>query len=119
VLGSTSSRDAVPVWFDALDAWAMVAVDAAQVGSAASGDLLEVGVYEGRCAVLIGFLRHPGEQFYACDLFGQPADIEDNDRESERLYNGLEAGAFLENFAKFHDVPAELVVGRSDLRLPS
>lgn len=108
----------VPGWFDALDAWVMVAADTAQVDSATSGDLLEVGVYAGRSAVLIGFLRHAGEQFYACDLFGQPAGIADNDRESERLYRGLEASGFLENFAKYHDVPAELVVGRSDLRLP-
>ena len=53
-------------WFGRGDAEVFLAVDAEQ---AHRGDLLEIGVYLGKSAVLVGYMQRPDERFVICDLF--------------------------------------------------
>jgi len=50
-----------------------------------TGDLLEIGVYRGKSAILLGYLLQGEERLVLCDLFGAPAPTADNESENIRL----------------------------------
>jgi SAM-dependent methyltransferase len=64
----------IPGWLYEPDISVIRAVDAVQREHAVDGDLLEIGVYHGRSAILLGFLRRGDERVVLCDLFDAPAN---------------------------------------------
>lgn len=59
----------VPGWLQPLDCSLFIAMDGAVRQRGATGDALEIGVFRGKSAVLIGALLAPGERLILCDLF--------------------------------------------------
>ncbi len=109
-------RLTVPGWFTRADALLFVAIDEAQKRARVVGDIMEIGVYMGRCAVLLGYLQRPGERLVVCDIFDE-VDANTSDetrREYARFYSGLSRQAFERNFRRFHSrLPDEIVAGPS------
>jgi len=66
------------------------------------GDLLELGSYLGKSAILIGGHRRPGETFTVCDLFGSEPSDAANQTENTRSYATLTRRAFEGNYLAFH-----------------
>ncbi len=69
-----------------------------------TGDLVEMGAYMGKSAIVIGRHLRPGETFTVCDLFG--ADLPDDDAvkaEQDWAYNNLTRQAFERNYLAFHE----------------
>lgn len=75
------------------------------------GDLLELGAYLGKSAVLIGRHLREGERFTVCDLFESEADDAANDAETSRSYATLTRRRFEENYLAFHDTLPDIVQG--------
>ncbi|MEU8544467.1 class I SAM-dependent methyltransferase [Streptomyces sp. NPDC048717] len=67
------------------------------------GDLLEMGAYMGKSAILIGSYLQPGERFTVCDLFDAPAPDASNLVEMKTSYSTLTRRAFEANYLAFHD----------------
>ena len=85
---------AVPGWFTDADAALFRAVDAAQRSTGVFGDLLEIGVFQGKCAILLGYLLRPDEELVAWDLFaGEPS----GDEADAAVYRGLSQSIFEDN----------------------
>ncbi|MFL6205534.1 MAG: class I SAM-dependent methyltransferase [Acidimicrobiales bacterium] len=99
-------------WFDETDGWMFRAVD--QLQRDEHGDLVEVGVYLGRSAILLGYLARPGERMIAVDLFEDPASSAEQRAEADRWYRGLQRRRFEESYAAFHEQPPTVLQGPSD-----
>jgi hypothetical protein len=59
-----------------------------QVRLGVGGDLMEVGVFHGRTAILFGLLAQSGETFYGIDAFGTSTEIQHEDRQVDLDYYG-------------------------------
>lgn len=82
------------------------------------GDLVELGTYLGKSAVLIGDYLHPGERFFALDLFEGTVDDAATDADNvveNRFYYRLTRADFEANYLAFHDTLPEIIVGQSTL----
>ena len=66
----------VPGFFDPLDADFFSTLADAQRAAGIRGDLLEIGVWYGRSAILLGYLVGEGETLHVSDLFEQPPPTE-------------------------------------------
>lgn len=98
-------------WFDHVDYLAFTTILAAQSGT---GDIVEVGPFLGRCAVVLGGSVRTGESLKVVDLFGQPARDEENAIEvAWNSYGSLSRKAFEENFLAFHAWLPDIHVGES------
>lgn len=87
-------------WFSEEDFDAFVAVARAQREHSVSGDILEIGCFEGKSAVLLGFLAGQAETLTVCDLF---EDLERSDDQTSRVfYEGVSRSRFEETYAAFH-----------------
>lgn len=83
--------------------------------SEAVGDLVEVGCFQGKCSVLLGFHLGAQEVLRVVDLFGSAPQWTDNQLEVDASpYAGLSVESFLANYGKFHDRPPETFVGDSE-----
>jgi SAM-dependent methyltransferase len=110
----------IPGWLDGLDAELLCALSAAQraTESQAGRDVLEIGVYKGRSAVLLGFLLGPGERLIACDTFLDSAGISAQNADwNRRFYPGLTRAEFERNYLRYHD-ELPLIVAEPSTRLP-
>ncbi|UVS78686.1 class I SAM-dependent methyltransferase [Actinokineospora sp. UTMC 2448] len=97
------AHDDVPGWFFPADALLFRAVDELQGERGITGDLLEIGVYQGKSAILIGCFPRAGERFAVCDVFGDlDALSAENRDESTTYYPGYERAAFERNYLRFH-----------------
>ncbi|GEM_PF-1833148 len=67
------------------------------------GDLLEMGAYLGRSAIMMRAYLRAEETFTVCDLFGSEAPTEHNEREMRGSYSTLTRRSFEANFLSFHD----------------
>ena len=108
-----TGRDTVPGWFLRTDAELFDAIDVAQRQAGITGDLLEIGCYQGASAVLLGFMRNPGERFIVCDIFDGDTLSPENETERERFYTDLSRQSFKTNYLRFHDELPEIVAGPS------
>jgi hypothetical protein len=109
----------IPGWLDGLDAELLCALSDAQAGipGQAGLDILEIGVYKGRSAVLLGFLLKPGERLVACDTFlGSTGISEQNADWNRRFYPGLTRAEFEQNYLLYHDT-LPFIVAESSARL--
>ncbi|MGW0881729.1 class I SAM-dependent methyltransferase [Streptomyces sp. NPDC002671] len=105
----------VPGWFPVLDQmlfdWFLSRQETAEV----RGDLLEVGVYMGKSAILTGRHLQPGEKYTVCDLFEGEAPDDANRAESTKSYSKLTRRIFEENYLSFHDDLPRVLQGPSSL----
>lgn len=61
-----------------------------------SGNLLEIGVFEGKSTVLLGQNLTPGDEFHVCDIFDGETDTK-NELEIQSSYPGLSRERFERN----------------------
>ncbi|MFH9010488.1 class I SAM-dependent methyltransferase [Streptomyces sp. NPDC017943] len=104
----------VPGWFPALDQMLFTWFLERQRARGDRGDLLELGVYLGKSAILLG--RHLGEDetFTVCDLFEGEAPDGANQVETAQSYATLTRQAFERNYLSFHDsLPAVIAAPSS------
>jgi Methyltransferase domain len=73
-----------------------------QLDRGESGNLVELGCYLGKSAVLVGDYLTEGETFTVLDLFESDAPDEHNIREMHGSYRTLTQRAFEENYLRFH-----------------
>jgi hypothetical protein len=93
----------VPGWFAEVDARCFVVADRCQTAAGTRGDLLEIGVYHGKSAILLGDLCKPGETLVVCDIFEEEAGVSAENRAEHRAYHGdLRRSAFEAHYRRFH-----------------
>ncbi|MGI5451984.1 class I SAM-dependent methyltransferase [Streptomyces sp. CA-249302] len=93
----------VPGWFPPLDQILFTWFLERQETGGRRGDLLELGAYLGKSAILLGQHRQDGEDFTVCDLFGGEAPDGANRAETAKSYSSLTRQAFERNYLSFHD----------------
>jgi Methyltransferase domain len=87
--------------------------DALLAAQTEPGDLVELGAYLGRSAVIIGDHWRDGERFVVIDLFGAEVDDVMNQRENQGSYPTLTRTNFEANYLALHDRLPEVVQGLS------
>lgn len=98
-----ATPDEVPGWFFKADQEVFGWLLARQTAAGITGDLLELGAYLGRSAILLGDHLQPGETFTVCDLFDSDAPDEENAAEMTMSYRKtLSRQAFETNYLAFH-----------------
>ena len=105
----------VPGWFPPLDQMLFTWFLDQQKKAGIKGDLLELGVYMGKSAILLGHHLQDGELFTVCDLFEGDAPDEANKAESSQSYASLTQQAFERNYLSFHDTLPTVITGPSSL----
>ncbi|WP_405865834.1 class I SAM-dependent methyltransferase [Streptomyces sp. NBC_00005] len=93
----------VPGWFPPLDQILFTWFLERQETRGFQGDLVELGAYLGKSAILLGHHRQAGEEFTVCDLFGGEAPDGANRAETAKSYSSLTRQAFERNYLSFHD----------------
>lgn len=99
-------------WFAPLDAALIVAISREQARRGVTGDLLEVGVYKGKSASLLGLLPAPGEALHLCDPFGPTDSAEPDDL--TRPYRNATQAVFEATYEEFRGDPPVIHACRSD-----
>jgi hypothetical protein len=105
----------VPGWFPALDQMLFTWFLDRQKTAGIKGDLLELGVYMGKSAILLGHHLQDGERFTVCDLFEGDAPDGANQAEAAKSYASLTQQAFERNYLSFHDTLPTVITGPSSL----
>lgn len=93
----------VPGWFPPLDQVLFTWFLDRQRTLGFSGDLLELGAYMGKSAILLGRHLAEGERFTVCDLFGGDAPDGANKAETAKSYASLTRQSFERNYLSFHE----------------
>ncbi|MCW5251638.1 MULTISPECIES: class I SAM-dependent methyltransferase [unclassified Streptomyces] len=93
----------VPGWFQPLDQVLFSWLLEWQENDDTRGDLLELGAYMGKSAILLGHHLRDGETLTVCDLFGADAPDDANRAETARSYASLTRLSFERNYLSFHD----------------
>ncbi|MEV4170502.1 class I SAM-dependent methyltransferase [Nonomuraea sp. NPDC049709] len=110
----TAALERIPGWFWPADQrlfeWFLS-------DDAARGDVLELGTYLGKSAVLIGGHVRQGETFTVCDLFESDAPDADNGAETSRSYSALTRRQFEQNYLSVHTTLPEIVHGPTSVIL--
>ncbi|MGW5635587.1 class I SAM-dependent methyltransferase [Streptomyces sp. NPDC003832] len=105
----------VPGWFPALDQTLFTWFLDRQRALGLGGDLLELGAYLGRSAILLGRHLRPGETFTVCDLFESDAPDGANRAETSKSYASLTRQAFERNYLAFHDALPRVIQAPSSV----
>ncbi|MEY9846611.1 class I SAM-dependent methyltransferase [Streptacidiphilus sp. MAP5-3] len=99
-----ATLDDVRGWFFAVDRHLFVWFLEQQKKAETPGDLIEMGAYLGRSAIMLGDYVREGETFTVCDLFDSDAPDEANSGEMAASYRDtLTRKAFESNYLAFHD----------------
>ena len=112
------AHKAIKGWFNEIDRRCFTALLESQRDSP-SGDLVELGAFKGKSAVIIGDYLRAGERFVIVDLFGDEEALagsdagHDNRTENQHSYPGLTRQVFEENYRMAHDEPPVVVQGLS------
>ncbi|MGW1029265.1 class I SAM-dependent methyltransferase [Streptomyces sp. NPDC002577] len=106
------SLSEVPGWFRAIDQDLFrVLLEATE---STPGDLLEMGCYLGKSAILLGEHLREGETFTVCDLFGVETHGLYSRRDTLAFYRQtLTRDAFEANYLAFHENLPAIVHGRT------
>lgn len=104
-----AALDELPGWFDDLDALLFRCFDRIQRESGVKGDLLEIGAYQGKSAVLLGYFVRRGERLVVCDLFDSPPPSLSNAKERKGYYDDVSRETFERTFLRFHERLPEVV----------
>jgi hypothetical protein len=90
-------------WLSRFDVPLLRLIDEQQNAAGVTGDILEIGVFEGKSAILFGYFVRAGEELLVCDPFGE---VEFNDplarTEADRFYADLTLERFKHNYLRFH-----------------
>lgn len=106
-------------WFSRTDFRLFKAILESQ-GESPAGDLVEIGAFLGKSAVVIGQHLRPDERFVVIDLFGdmsllgESSDDDDNRAENQQSYPRLTREAFEANYLSLHDELPIVVQAPSD-----
>lgn len=96
----------IPGNLEFLDVVAIATAGQLQTQHGVRADILEIGVYKGKSAVLLGSLLQTDERLVVCDLFGAPATTDANADELQQYYRDLGRVDFERNYLTFHtDLP--------------
>jgi hypothetical protein len=99
-----ATLDDVKGWFFAVDRHMFVWFLEQQQLRGTTGNLIEMGAYLGRSAILLGDYVREDETFTICDLFDSDAPDAANSGEMAASYRGtLTRRAFDSNYLAFHD----------------
>jgi predicted O-methyltransferase YrrM len=110
--------EGVPGWFHPEDRSVFVGLNQIQRECSVSGNVLEIGAYKGKSAILLGYELKSGERLVICDLFGVPPETAEERRENEQHYRDLGRGAFESNYLRFHpELPQILQCSSTQLDL--
>ncbi|MEV0559152.1 class I SAM-dependent methyltransferase [Streptomyces sp. NPDC050597] len=105
----------VPGWFPPLDQVLFTWLLEQQETEGIQGDLLELGVYMGKSAILLGHHLRDDEKFTVCDLFEGDAPDESNRAEATKSYASLTRQIFERNYLSFHDTLPTVIQGPSSV----
>ena len=96
--------DDIPGWFMPIDQAAFTWVLQYQNRTQPLGGLVELGVFKGKSAVVIGNFQRPGEVFTACDLFEDVATDGSVAPDEQRFFKAqsLSQVEFERNYLAFH-----------------
>lgn len=104
----------IPGWFFGADILLFRFFLGHQIDDGEFGDLAEMGVYQGRSAVLIGSYLQPGETFTVVDLFEDDEGTDGaNARENVASYAGLTRQMFEKNYTAVHGTLPRVIQGLS------
>jgi hypothetical protein len=92
----------IPGWFLWTDAVIMSGIDRYQRAHRITGDLLEIGVYQGKSAILMGYFLRGSERLVVCDMFTAEGSTDDNTKENRQYYADINRSVFEENYRRFH-----------------
>lgn len=98
----------VPGWFMPIDQAAFTWILQYQNHNEPEGALVELGVFKGKSAILMGNFRRPNEVFTACDLFDDITTSDAADDGEKRFFKtqSLTQAEFEKNYLSFHaDLP--------------
>lgn len=109
--------NSVPGWTTRKDMLLFDAIDRAQRAAGITGDILEIGVYQGMSAILLGYMKQANEQLIICDLFDGPTESSEDTAERERYYErGFGQHKFESHYRRFHpDLPEIIAQPSSSL----
>jgi hypothetical protein len=106
-----ATLDDVPGWFSGQDQALISWFLERQNRLGIPGDLLELGAYVGKSAILIGRYLLEDQHFTVCDLFEDDALDHDNDKEMRQYRSTLTRVAFERNYLAFHTTLPGIVQG--------
>lgn len=96
----TKQVESIPGWFSHQDQAIFEILLAYQNSINLLGDLLEIGVYLGKSAVVLGAYRKRDEEVVVCDLFLNASNSEHNDDENSFSYSDLTRPTFERNYQR-------------------
>lgn len=94
-------------WLEDLDCLVIHALLVYQSNNFVKGDLLEIGVYQGKSAILLGMHLEESEKLHVCDIFDNHTD-EANQHEIDTSYSQFSLDLFLKNYLKVLDSSPEV-----------
>lgn len=105
--------DEIPGWFNPIDQAAFTWLLQFQNRTGMGGDLVELGVFKGKSAVLMGNHIRPGQTFFACDLFDDILTSEAADEGEKRFFKtqSLTQAEFERNYLAFHAALPRIIRG--------
>jgi len=109
-----SKLEDVPGWFTPADKMLFAWLLGRQNRAEPIGDLLEIGVYQGRSAIHMASFRRPGEQVAVCDLFDFAREESSILARERDRYASLTQQTFERNFLAFHDELPVILRGLSE-----
>jgi len=98
----TAQMDTIDGWFYAVDVDFFSNLLAYQRTEDIKGNMLEIGTYQGKSAILMGYGLRDDEELVICDLFSAVMDHADIPLNRRQQYSGLEQEEFLANWDRFH-----------------
>jgi predicted O-methyltransferase YrrM len=108
--------DEVPGWFAPADRALFRELLSWQTRTQPPGDIVELGVYLGKSAILLGEQLAPGETLTLCDLFGAPPPGTSIAREKGRSFATLDRTEFERYYLSFHPrLPVVLAMPTSQI----
>ena len=84
-------------WFSIHDVVSFSSILNIQQNLAISGSLLEIGVYQGKSAIVVGNYSRAYGDFEVCDIFQLESDVE-NEKEISSSYSNLQREIFETNY---------------------
>ncbi|MEB3982834.1 class I SAM-dependent methyltransferase [Mycobacterium sp. 663a-19] len=92
----------IPGFFYLADFMLFDFILAHQLDSGVGGEMLEIGVFRGKSAILMGCGLRPDERLIACDLFDRVMAHEDITAEHRETYAGLDVEGFYRYWDRYH-----------------
>jgi hypothetical protein len=98
----------IPGWFWPIDMFLFLGINQLQQTGKCTGDILEIGAYKGKSAILLGHCLDAHEELVVCDTFESDAIQEQNLAENQTYYANLQRQTFEHNFHRFHSHPPQI-----------